>query len=124
AKTSPKEARRVLKRFPGVGDPGADRLLMIAGSLVTLAPESNGLRVLVRLGFAKEDPSYAKTWKAAAETGAPELPADPAWLLKAHLLLRRHGEELCKRSDPRCDVCPLVRTCAYAKAGRRGARRT
>jgi endonuclease-3 len=113
-KTSPRDARKVLKRFPGMGDPGADRLLLIAGSLVSIAPESNGLRVLVRLGFAKEDQNWSKTWRAAREALAPELPSDPTWLLKAHLLLRRHGQELCNRTEPRCDLCPLEKTCAFA----------
>ena len=112
-KTSPKDARKILKRFPGMGDPGADRLLLIAGSLVTLAPESNGLRVLMRLGFAKEDRNWSKTWRAASEAVASELPDEPAWLLKAHLLLRRHGQELCRRTEPRCDVCPLAKGCVF-----------
>lgn len=110
------EARKVLRRFPGVGEPGADRLLLAAGSAATLAPDSNGLRVLVRLGFAKEDKSYAKTYRAAAEAVAPELPHDAAWLASAHQLLRRHGQETCRRSEPRCDVCPLENSCAFARA--------
>jgi endonuclease III len=60
AKKGGAEARKVLKRFPGIGDPGADKLLLAAGGAVTLAPESNGLRVLARLGYAKEDPNYTK----------------------------------------------------------------
>jgi endonuclease III len=122
-KSSPKDARKVLKRFPGMGDPGADRLLLIAGSVVTIAPESNGLRVLVRLGFAKEDRDYSKTWRAASEAVASELPNDPAWLLKAHLLLRRHGKELCRRTEPRCDICPLATGCAFRSTTPRPAAR-
>ena len=108
-------ARKVLKRFPGIGEPGADRLLLAAGSAVTLAPDSNGLRVLVRLGYAKEDANYAKTYRAAAEAVTPELPNDRAWLIAAHQLLRRHGQETCRRSEPRCDVCPLAKGCAFAR---------
>ena len=115
-KTTPKDARKILKRFPGIGDPGADRLLLIAGSLVTLAPESNGLRVLTRLGYVSESKSYSQTYRAAAEAVAAELPDDPKWLIGAHLLLRRHGQELCKRSEPRCDVCPLSKSCSFALA--------
>ena len=109
------EARKVLKRFPGIGEPGADKLLLAAGSAVTLAPDSNGLRVLVRLGHAKDDANYAKTYRAVAEAVAPELPDDTAWLVAAHQLLRRHGQETCRRSDPRCDVCPLAKSCDFAR---------
>lgn len=115
AKEGGAEARRALKRFPGVGEPGADRLLLAAGSAVTIAPDSNALRVLVRLGFAKDDANYAKAYRAVAEALAPELPDDPAWLVAAHQLLRRHGQETCRRSAPRCDVCPLAKVCAFAR---------
>jgi endonuclease-3 len=108
-------ARKVLKRFPGIGEPGADKLLLAAGSAVTLAPDSNGLRVLVRLGYAKEDANYAKTYRAAAEAVAPELSDDRAWLVAAHQLLRRHGQETCRRSEPRCEVCPLAKGCDFAR---------
>jgi endonuclease III len=110
------EARGVLKRFPGIGEPGADKLLLAAGGAVTLAPESNGLRVLVRLGYAKDDPNYARTYRAAAEAVAPELPNDRGWLVAAHQLLRRHGQETCRRSEPRCEVCPLAKSCAFARS--------
>ncbi|HEX2798182.1 MAG TPA: hypothetical protein VHQ44_00775 [Thermoanaerobaculia bacterium] len=109
------EARKVLKRFPGIGEPGADKLLLAAGSAVTLAPDSNGLRVLVRLGYATEDANYAKTYRAVAEAVAPELPDDTAWLVVAHQLLRRHGQETCRRSEPRCDICPLAKGCDFAR---------
>ena len=109
-------ARKVLKRFPGIGEPGADKLLLAAGGAVTLAPESNGLRVLVRLGFSKDDGNYARTYRAAAEAVAPELPTDRGWLVAAHQLLRRHGQETCRRSEPRCDVCPLAKGCDYARS--------
>lgn len=114
AKQGGPAARKALKRFPGIGEPGADKLLLAAGGAVTLAPDSNGLRVLARLGYAKEDRNYTKTYRSAAEAVAPELPAEKTWLVAAHQLLRRHGQETCKRSGPRCDVCPLFRVCAYA----------
>ncbi len=115
AKEGGSEARKVLKRFPGIGEPGADKLLLAAGSAVTLAPDSNGLRVLVRLGYTEEDANYARTYRATAEAVVPELPDDTAWLVAAHQLLRRHGQETCRRSEPRCDVCPLAKSCDFAR---------
>ena len=36
---------------------------------------------------------------------------------RAHVLFRRHGQEICKRSAPRCELCPLRGDCAwYARA--------
>ena len=110
-----REAKRMLKRFPGIGDPGADRILMLFGGARTVAPESNGLRVLCRLGLVEEQKGYAATYRKAVE--ALELPSDPA---RAHALLREHGRVICRRSAPHCEACPLTKTCAFyqATAGR------
>jgi endonuclease III len=107
-----REATRALQRFPGLGAPGAERVLLLAGAHPVLALDSNGLRALVRLGFAVEQPSYAATYRAVRE--ALELPDDVAWLRRAHLLLRQHGRETCKRTRPRCDGCALARRCPAA----------
>jgi endonuclease III len=32
----------------------------------------------------------------------------------AHQLFKRHGQELCRRSAPRCEACPLRKTCPCA----------
>ena len=51
---------RLLRRFPGIGEPGADRLLLLAGGKRTLAPDSNALRVLVRLGLGTAGGNYRR----------------------------------------------------------------
>jgi endonuclease-3 len=55
----PPAARRALKKFPTIGDPGADKIPLVHGDGPSLAPESNGLRVLMRLGLVKEHKNYA-----------------------------------------------------------------
>src|SRR5262245_53589460 len=110
-------AKRVLQYFPGVGEPGAEKILLFAGQHALLAPESNGLRVLVRLGLIQEGNSYAKTY-ANARAAAQKLPADVRIMQEAHLLLQQHGQTLCKRNAPRCEVCPLACGCAYASQQR------
>src|SRR4051794_35632585 len=44
-------ARRFFKKLPMTADAGADRILMFSGKHKVLALESNGLRVLERIGF-------------------------------------------------------------------------
>ncbi len=112
-------AKRALRAFPGIGEPGAERILLFAGRLATLAPESNGLRVLVRLGLVTEGRSYSQTYAASREV-AETLPAKPSVMQEAHLLLQQHGRTLCKRKAPLCDACPLAPSCVYA-LGRHGA---
>jgi endonuclease III len=109
-------ARRALRAYPGIGEPGAEKILLFAGREASLAPDSNGLRVLARLGFVREEKSYTKTY-AAARDAAKALPPDVRAMQKAHLLLQEHGRALCKRSAPRCEVCPLARKCVYARDG-------
>jgi len=113
-RTDPARARKLLKQFPGIGDPGADRILMIAGSVRTLAPESNGVRVLCRLGFGKQDARYDRMYASVVAATEPELPAKEPWWVAAHQLLRLHGKTLCKAGVPRCSECPLGARCPSA----------
>jgi endonuclease III len=110
------QIRRVLQRFPGVAEAGAQRIALFAGAHPLLGLESNGLRVLVRLGFAPEHASWDRTWRLASEVAQAELPDDVRAVTRAHLLLRRHGQETCKRSLPLCPVCPLAARCPQGAA--------
>jgi len=107
------KARSLLKKFPSVGDPGADRILLFSGIAPRPSLESNGLRALVRLGFCTEGKSYAQTYKGAIAALAAEGANDAEWLKRAYLLLREHGKSLCKRSTPLCEPCPLDAICAH-----------
>ncbi len=107
-------AKRALRRFPGIGEPGAEKILLFTGRQALLAPDSNGLRVLVRLGLVREHKSYSSTYAGSREA-AKALPAKARVLQEAHLLLQQHGQTLCKRRAPLCDVCPLASGCAYGQ---------
>lgn len=120
-RAAPAKAKSVLRSFPGIGEPGAEKILLFAGYAPSLAPESNGLRALVRLGLVEDGGSYARTY-AASRQAAVGFPADPGALQEAHLLLQQHGQTLCKRSLPRCGACPLERRCAYAQREQSGAK--
>ncbi|HEY4905640.1 MAG TPA: hypothetical protein VIH89_19325 [Candidatus Sulfotelmatobacter sp.] len=107
------KAKKALKRFPGIGDPGAEKILLFAGVLPVLALESNGLRVLLRIGFGKEDKNYSVSYRSVQKAVSSGLPTDCEWLTRAHLLLRRHGKELCKTTKPKCELCPVQASCRY-----------
>ena len=109
------EAKKALRAFPGIGEPGAEKILLFSGHRALLAPESNGLRVLVRLGLIPEEKSYARTYAAAREA-ASSLPATVQAMRTAHLLLQLHGRTLCRNSAPRCGSCPLEAECNYARS--------
>jgi endonuclease III len=116
----PQKAKKLLMRFPMIGEPGAEKILMFSGLLGVLALESNGLRVLVRLGFGEERKSYSATYKSVREVTLEELPADCTLLTKAYLLLRQHGQRLCLRNGPVCHACPVSSDCRFFRNGGAG----
>lgn len=111
----PAEAARQLRVFPGIGEPGAEKILVAIGRTRTLPLDSNGLRVLLRIGFGSSVRSYAATYrsvKAALALGRTSAKS----LFTTHLLLQRHGRVVCKTSNPRCDACLLLPMCAYGRS--------
>ena len=107
------QAKRSLKKFPGMGEPGAEKILLFCRAYPLFALESNGLRALLRLGFGTEQNSYNASYRSVQEAVKPQLKMDCSWLIRAHLLLRHHGQELCKRSRPMCEACPLTKGCRH-----------
>ena len=107
------QAKKALKRFPSIGDPGAEKILLLTRSYPVMALDSNGLRVLCRVGFAEEQKNYSATYRLAQDAVHGQLPRDYDSLIRAHQLLRQHGQELCKRSKPRCAECPVRSGCNY-----------
>jgi endonuclease III len=105
------EARRELSRYPAIGEPGAERILLLCGAHPVLALDSNALRVLQRLGYGREQQQWARTYRSVQATADPELPPSVAARRTAFLLLRQHGQTLCRRSRPRCVECPLQPDC-------------
>jgi endonuclease III len=110
------KAKQALRKFPGIGEPSAEKILLFTRSYPVLGLDSNGLRVLVRLGFGDEKKSYTATYRSVQETIHSQLIEDYDWLISAHLLLRQHGKELCKTSAPVCETCPLRKSCRYFKS--------
>jgi endonuclease III len=118
-----KDAKKALQKFPSIGEPAAERILLFARSHPVFSMDSNVLRVVQRLGFAREEKSYSASYRRAQEAVAPELPEDFDGRIEAYQLLRRHGQQLCKRSHPLCEACPLRAGCAYARASSGPSRR-
>jgi endonuclease III len=110
------QARRALTRFPSIGEPGAEKILLLAGAYPVLALESNGLRVLRRLGYGRDLKSYQQTYRLVQGLAEKELRRSVPVRREAFGLLRQHGQTLCKNSAPRCGGCPLVIHCPTGRA--------
>jgi endonuclease-3 len=112
---SVRDAKKALKGFPNIGDPGADKILMFCGMGVGLPLESNGLRVLVRVGYGREQKDYGRMYRSAQEALAGEIPRSAEGCARAFVLLREHGKEICKTNEPACFRCPVLDLCGYPR---------
>ena len=107
------EAKKMLRRFPSIGEPGADKILLFTGTIPILSLESNGLRTLLRIGFGTEQKSYAASYHSVQKAVVDELPLDTDWIINAYQVLRRHGKETCRTNCPACHRCPVYEFCDY-----------
>jgi endonuclease III len=107
------QATRALARFPMIGKPGVEKILLLTRTHPLLALDSNGLRVLLRLGYGEEGRRYEQTYASVRAAVAGEIRPDFDWLITLRELLRRHGQVLCRNNRPACPECPLARICAY-----------
>ena len=107
------KAKQALRKFPSIGEPGAEKILLLTRTHPVAALDSNGLRVLLRLGFGEEKKNYSASYRSAQEAIKSQLVNNCDWLIRAHLLLRQHGKELCKTTRPKCELCPVRDNCAF-----------
>jgi endonuclease-3 len=113
-------AKKALKLFPNIGDPGAEKILLFCGAAAGLPLESNGLRVLTRIGYGRVHlKNYGAMYRSAQEAIEAELPKEAERLARAHLLLRTHGKTICKDSRPQCHECPIEDGCNFRNPARR-----
>jgi endonuclease III len=108
------KALTALARFPGIGRPGAERLLLFAGAAPLLALESNGLRALLRLGYGTEAKSYAASYRSAQQAAAAELPETTDARAGLYATMRAHGRATC-RATPLCAQCAVAGDCPSAR---------
>jgi endonuclease III len=108
------KARKLLKSFQGIADPGADRILLFARISPIAAVPSNCAGVLLRIRKKATIKNYSVTYREEQRIIASELPETFDARSRAYLLLKRHGQQLCKRTNPKCPECPLRPHCAYA----------
>src|SRR5262245_431905 len=77
------KAIRALRKFPAIGEPGAEKILLFTKAYPILGLESNGLRVCLRLGFGEEKKNYSASYKSVREALQNE-GGDCDFLISAH----------------------------------------
>ena len=108
------KAMKALKKFPSIGDPGAEKILLFTKTYPVLALDSNGLRVLMRLGFGLENKNYSTSYASVRKALESLIGDDCDFLIRAH--------QLCRTSNPACDVCPLKLRCSYYESRARSVK--
>ena len=107
------KVRKTLKSFPGIADPGADRILLFAGIAPLAAVPSNCVHVLIRVLQGPERENYSASYREALRAITAEVPEKFDARVRAYLLLKIHGQQTCKRMNPKCQECPVKAKCAF-----------
>lgn len=111
------EDREKLMEIPGVGAKCADIVLSYAFGHNTVAVDTHVEVVAKRLGVCPEDAGYEEV-KAAIEALAPK---EKLW--KINSLFVEFGQQVCSKSNPKCDVCPIYHLCEWEGKAERARRR-
>lgn len=98
--------RAALESLPGVGRKTASVVLAQAFGVPAFAVDTHVGRVSVRLGFSPTPEPLAVERRMTALL-PPERWRD------AHLLLIRHGRNVCRARKPLCPACPVRALCPY-----------
>ena len=112
-------ARKTLKRFHSIADPGVDRIFLFAEIAPIAAVPSNCVHVPIRIIRGSERKSYGADYREAQAAIAAGVPEKFDARSRAYLLLKHHGQETCKRTKPKCEECPIHSNCAYFTRGKR-----
>ena len=111
-----KPAKKLLQEFPTIGEPSAEKILLFSGLAPVAAVPSAFVGVPMRLFVGEPGKNYAADYRAAREILDTGLPKTFEARQRGYLLLKKHGQEICKRSKPKCEICPLTAHCAYLQA--------
>lgn len=102
---SDEEALRYLSSFRGVGVKTAACVLCFALRRPVIPVDTHVRRVSERLGLVPAGSDAERAHEVLNESVPPEL------RLPVHLLLIRHGREVCRARRPQCGRCTLEEIC-------------
>jgi endonuclease-3 related protein len=103
AATSVSTLREELLSINGIGAETADSILLYAAGKPTFVVDAYTHRIAVRHGWIEPEAGYDDL----KEHFESRLPDDVATFNELHALLVRVGKNFCRRSEARCDACPL-----------------
>lgn len=97
------ELRRVLLSVKGIGPETADSILLYAAERPVFVVDAYTYRILLRHELIPEDFGYDDLQQLFMDN----LESDVRLFNEFHALLVCAGKEFCKKTAPKCSVCPL-----------------
>lgn len=107
------EAMAWLMHLPGVGQTTAGCCLLFGLDRPAMPVDTGILRIARRLGLVPAGGTPERVERALEEA----VPAEAIYAL--HVNLIHFGRQICRASEPLCEVCPLNDLCDYFAAPRR-----
>lgn len=98
------ELREQLLAVHGIGPETADSILLYAGGHPVFVVDAYTHRILGRHQLASAKPDY----ESVQSFFEANLPKDAALYNEFHALLVNVGKNWCRKSQPRCEECPLL----------------
>jgi endonuclease-3 len=101
------EGRAFLRSLGGVGPKTAACVLLFSCGKPALPVDTHVHRVSQRLGLVGARATAEQAHELLESMVAPEQ------VYPFHMLLIRHGREICKAQRPKCGICPVFGLCAF-----------
>jgi endonuclease III related protein len=102
--------RSELLSLRGIGEETADAILVYAAGMPSFVVDAYTRRLLERLGWILGSETYGEIQAAFSSA----LPSDVVVYAELHALITHHGKTYC-RPRPKCEFCPMVTVCSFAK---------
>lgn len=103
--------RESLLSVNGIGPETADSILLYALDKPIFVVDTYTARLANRLGLFFEPPDYHQL----QEYFMDHLPQDINLYNDFHAQIVVHGKDTCKKSKPKCNICPINNLCPFSK---------
>lgn len=91
----------------GIGEETADDIVLYAADAPSFVIDAYTRRIVTRLGIPPPEDRYESYRALFMGT----LPADVPTFNEYHALLVKLGKDICKKTAPQCQECPLLEVC-------------
>lgn len=105
------QVRERLLAIWGVGPETADAMLLYAARMPTFVVDAYSYRLFERLDLAPGERRYDVYRDFFMAKIGPDVERLNEW----HALIVRHGQRVCRRSNPRCEQCALLPRCPFGR---------